>query len=143
VLDGLKKYFYPCMRKCWSRDLEMPQERSPVMVLILGIITLGIYLIYWLYQAFKQVLEDSDSSPVLWLIGMLVPLLNVVIIWKFSMTVEEYSGGETDGILIFILYLVFAPAAIYIIQRDLNTGLEKRQQAAMDDDSGEQETPEQ
>jgi len=121
----------------------MPQERSPVMVLILGIITLGIYLIYWLYQAFKQVLEDSDSSPVLWLIGMLVPLLNVVILWKFSMTVEEYSGGETDGILIFILYLVFAPAAIYIIQRDLNTGLEKRQQAAMDDDSGEQETPEQ
>lgn len=108
----------------------MPQERSPLKVLLFGFVTFGIYLIYWLYQAFKQVLEDSDSSAGLWLIGMVVPLVNVIIIWKFSMKVEEYSGGETDGILIFILYLVFAPAAIYVIQRDLNVGLEKRQGAS-------------
>jgi hypothetical protein len=45
------------------------------------------------------------------------------VIWKFTQEVEDYSGGEHDGILLFLLYLVFAPIAIYLIQQDLNAGL--------------------
>ena len=103
----------------------MAKKRSPVRVLIYSIITFGLYAVYWIYQAFKQVLEDKDSSHVLWFLGMIVPLLNIVILWKFTQEVEEYSGGEHDGILLFVLYLVFAPAALYLIQQDLNAGLER------------------
>ena len=102
----------------------MPDKRNPVTVLILSLITFGIYTIFWLYKVFDQVL-DEEQSPILWLLGMLVPVLNIVLLWKMSMKVEEFSGGEHGGVLIFILYLVFAPAAIYLIQSDLNAGIEK------------------
>jgi len=105
--------------------IKLPKERNPVLVLVFTLITFGIYGIYWLYQVFKQVL-DEDESPILWLLGMLVPILNFVILWKMCQKVEDYSGGEHDGILLFILYLVFAPAAIILIQMDLNKGLKMK-----------------
>lgn len=101
----------------------MAKERSPLRVLIYTFISFGIYGIYWLYQVFQQVLEGKDSSPVLWFLGMLVPVVNIVILWKFTQEVDNYSGGEHEGILLFVLYIVFAPAAIYLIQSDLNAGL--------------------
>ncbi len=106
--------------------VSIPKERNPVLVLVFTLITFGIYGIYWTYQVFKQVL-DEDESPLLWLLGMLVPILNFVILWKFCHKVESYSNEEHSGILLFILYLVLAPAAIIVIQMDLNKGLRDRE----------------
>lgn len=101
----------------------MAEHRSPIRVVIYTLITFGFYGIYWFYQALSQVLEGKSSSPLLWFIGSLVPLVNLVILWKFSKEVEEYSGGEKSAVLLFILYLVFAPVAQYLTQSGLNQGM--------------------
>lgn len=103
----------------------MPEKRSPVKAVVFTIITLGIYGIYWFYKTSKYLINytKKDSSPGVWLIGFLIPFVNIVIIWKYSHLLEEATKGKREGILIFVLWLVLFPAAIYVIQKDIN-GLE-------------------
>ncbi|MFB6215777.1 MAG: DUF4234 domain-containing protein [Candidatus Aenigmatarchaeota archaeon] len=98
------------------------KERSPVAAMVLSIITLGIYGIYWFYSTTREAMKEASKggSPGLWTLGLFIPIINFVIFWKEGQLVEEVAG-ETDGVLIFILWIVFPPAAIYLVQRDLNT----------------------
>lgn len=47
--------------------MRVPAQRSPVKVLILSIVTLGIYYLYWVYVTSKDVdefLGESDIPPI-------------------------------------------------------------------------------
>ncbi len=101
------------------------KERNPVLVLVLAIVTFGIYGIYWFYTTTKEMVEASgkNSSPVLWTIGLFIPIVNIIMFWKHAHLLEEVTG-EHSGIPVFLLWLVFSPAALYISQVDLNTLVE-------------------
>jgi len=96
------------------------KKRDPLFVIIASVITLGIYLIYWFYQTSKEMITmyKTDSSPILWTIGLFIPLVNIYIIWKYS----ELGGKVTkrDNILIFLVWLVFFPVAMWLTQEGLN-----------------------
>lgn len=98
------------------------RERSPVAAMVLSIITFGIYGIYWFYSTTRQAINEANknASPGLWTIGLFIPIINFVIFWKEGQLIQEVAD-QTDGVLIFILWVVFPPAAIYVVQRDLNT----------------------
>jgi len=48
-------------------------------VVLAGFITLGIYWLYWFYNTTRELgeINKSDTSPVLWTIGLFVPLVNL------------------------------------------------------------------
>ena len=100
----------------------MAKKRNPVLVIILTFITLGIYGIYWFYQTSKELIAytHKQANPLLWTIGLFIPVLNLIVIWKYAHAVEEATGGRRNGILIFLLWMVFFPAVQYVVQSELN-----------------------
>ncbi|MCJ7478626.1 MAG: DUF4234 domain-containing protein [Candidatus Nanohaloarchaeota archaeon QJJ-7] len=99
----------------------MVEQRNPILVVLFTLITLGVYGIYWFYMTSQELIEETgqDSSAVLWLIGLLIPLVNFLVIWKYTAAVENASG-EHSGPLLFVLWVVFMPAAQYLVQSDIN-----------------------
>lgn len=96
--------------------------RNPILVIVFGLITLGIYSIYWFYSTSKELIElnKSDSNALLWLIGLFIPFVNLYVFWKYSKAVEQASGGSMNAILIFVLSFIFNPIAQYLVQTELN-----------------------
>src|SRR5215471_10068311 len=54
--------------------------RSPVAVIVLSIITLGIYFLYWTYQVFRELKENTGQGvggPIGLLIGIIIGVVNL------------------------------------------------------------------
>jgi hypothetical protein len=97
------------------------RERNPVLAVILSLVTFGIYFIYWFYDTnsqFKRELEDG-SHPGLRTLGLFVPFVNFVALYKHSTSCHESTDGH-DWLLVFLAYLVFAPIAVFVVQKDIN-----------------------
>ena len=89
-------------------------------MVVFFIITFSFYGLYWMHQVNKQVAAGTDEnfSPLLRTIGLLIPLLNLYFIWKFSMSSEAVV--DQSGVLMFLLWLVFPPAAWYLTSTGIN-----------------------
>lgn len=102
----------------------MLKQRSPLFVIVFSLLTFGIYFLYWFYdtnQQFKRKLPDG-SHPGLRTLAMLVPIVNIVAMYKHAESASEVTDGH-DWLLIFLAYLVFAPIAWFVIQSDINKAL--------------------
>ena len=94
------------------------QKRSPVMVVILSVITLGIYAIWWYVTTKNEMNAKGAQIPTAWLI--IVPIANIYWDWKFCEGVETVTnkgmGAGTAFLLLFFLGIIGAA----IIQSELN-----------------------
>jgi len=88
--------------------------------ILFAIVTLGIYTIYWWHVTNKQLNEGTDANISVGLrtVGMFIPFYNFVVMWRTSHDAEAVT--DQDGVLLFLLLLVFAPAAWYLIQSGIN-----------------------
>ena len=101
----------------------MVKHRNPVLVIVFSVITLGIYGIYWLVSTTKELRRLKADAPNPWaLLLFLIPLVNIFVAlwyyWKYSAAIEEISGFS--AVLLFLLWIVFPPAAVVIAQIQLN-----------------------
>lgn len=99
------------------------KERNPWVVLLLSLITLGIYGIYWIVATTNELREKSDEAPSPWLLLLfLIPLVNFFVMiyyyWKYSSAINELTGFSKAGL--FILWLFVNPAAMVVSQYQLN-----------------------
>jgi hypothetical protein len=85
------------------------QQRSVVKVLLLSIITFGLY---WLYVTHKYHTEfaeepelDSGFSPVVRTVMLFIPLVNFYALWLFYQDVETLTGES--AVKYFALSFVF------------------------------------
>lgn len=101
-------------------DASAFQHRSLVKQVLFTIVTFGIYAIYWWHVTHKQLDRgtDADFSPTLRTVGLFVPIYNFVVMWRTSHDAEAVN--DTGGVLTFVLFLVFAPAAWYVVQSGIN-----------------------
>lgn len=88
------------------------------MVLLLSLITLGIYGIYWEVVTKKEMVSQGADIPTAWLI--IIPLVNIWWLYKYCMGVEKVSGGKMSGILLFILFLLFSIVGMAVAQDTFN-----------------------
>ena len=100
-------------------------ERSFPRILVYTVLTLGIYAFYWFYSVNKQIkLEyDEEYSPFWRTIGLLVPIYDILVLWRVSDTVTRTVIEDQNGPVIFLLWIVFFPAAIYLVQDGINDQL--------------------
>lgn len=101
----------------------MVKHRNPVLVIVFTVLTLGIYGIYWMVSTTKELRSLKTDAPNPWaLVLFLIPLVNILVAlwyyWKYSAAVEEISGF--GAVLLFLLWIVFSPAAVVIAQIKLN-----------------------
>lgn len=97
----------------------MPRRR-PLVAVSLTLLTLGLYGLYWFYSTSREMVDASGSSsrPALWLVGLFVPVVNALVLWKHSRLFGQVTGNS--ALLVFLLWLAFFPAAQYLVQRELN-----------------------
>ena len=100
----------------------MIKRRNMVVQVLLMIITLSIYSIYWFYVTSKEMIayRNLNGSAGLWTVLFLFPLLDLYSFYKQGEAVEALTEVRVNMWIVFILWLVFSPAAWFITQTELN-----------------------
>lgn len=89
----------------------------------LMIVTLGFYQFYWFYQtAFElKILANDDSArPGLWTILIFVPFGCFYSWYKYAELFEKVGAESINKWILFLFWVLFAPAVWFIVQLDLN-----------------------
>lgn len=96
----------------------MLTQRSPVGVLVLSIVTFGLYGLYW-YVVTKGELNAAGAQiPTALLI--IIPIANLYFMWMFCEGVETVTEGKMTGVMAFILLFFLGMIGAAIIQDSLN-----------------------
>lgn len=94
-------------------------NRSPITVILLSLLTLGIYAIIWIVQTKREMVKLGAEIPTSWL--LIVPIANLIYIYKYCMGVEFVTKGEKQGMMLFIIWMLgLAPVSMYIAQEGFN-----------------------
>ena len=94
------------------------KKRNPVWVVILSIITCGIYLIYWFVQTKEEMKSLGADIPSAWLI--IVPIGNFYLFYKYCDGFSKYVKKDNLGIVWFLVSILIPPFLPVILQVELN-----------------------
>ncbi len=93
------------------------KKRNPVGIILLMIITLGIYLIVWYVKTEEEMNSLGAKIVTPWL--LIIPLVNLYWVWSWctgiSFVTKKYSpvGG-------FLLAMFLGPIAFAMFQNEFN-----------------------
>ncbi len=94
------------------------KHRSPLAVFFLPFVTFGIYSLYWMVKTKVEMNARGATIPTAWLI--IVPLVNIWWLWKYSEGVDHVTGGKMSGVLAFILLFLLGNIGGAIVQDSFN-----------------------
>ena len=94
------------------------KKRNPAMVIILSIITCGIYLIYWSVQTKEEIKSLGANIPTMWL--LIVPIGNLYLLYKYCEGFSDYVKKDKLGVIWFLTAVTIFPVLPIIIQVELN-----------------------
>ncbi len=94
------------------------KHRSPLAVFVLSFITLGIYGIVWHVKTKNEMNAMGATIPTAWL--LIVPFANWYWLWKYCEGVEHVTGGQTSGVLAFVILFLLGIIGMAIIQSEFN-----------------------
>lgn len=94
------------------------KNRSPVIVLLLSIVTLGIYALVWHVQTKNEMNEQYNAGiPTAWI--LLVPFVGGLYwMWKWSEGAEKATGQS--GIVVFLLMMMIPIVGIPVMVSKFN-----------------------
>ena len=93
-------------------------KRSVVGVILLSIVTLGIYSIVWFVKTKGEMVKSGADIPTAWLI--IVPIASIYWMWKWAGGVEHVTRGKQSQVIAFILVFVLGLIGMAIVQSALN-----------------------
>lgn len=97
----------------------MVEKRNILTIYVLGLITFGIYFIWWFYKT-KNEINNEFGGDIPSAILMIVPIVNIYFLYKyaenFSLKIKKDDNTVIWAVL-FILIGIIAPA---IVQSELN-----------------------
>jgi hypothetical protein len=87
-------------------------NRHPALVIVLTLITCGIYHIYWLVTTKIEMNRAGADIPTAWL--LIIPFVNIYWLWRWSQGVEKVTKGALTAVpaLLLCWFLSFIGAAI-------------------------------
>lgn len=100
------------------------KNRSVPMVIILGIITIGIYYLIWLHQTRAELLEKKAVEKIMspWLV--FIPFVGGLILlysyWQHGEGIAKVTNGKYSQPIAFILLWLLGPIGAGIIQAAYN-----------------------
>ena len=93
--------------------------RRPVAaVVILTLITFGIYGIVWFVKTKDEMNARGADIPSAWL--LIVPIANIYWMWQWSGGVEKVTNGKQTQTVAFILVFVLSLIGMAIVQATFN-----------------------
>lgn len=94
------------------------RNRNPIAVLLLPLVTFGIYALYWEVSTKNEMNKLGADIPTAWL--LIVPFVNWWWLWKYSQGVEKVTAGKLNGLLTFLLFIVIGSIGAAIVQSSFN-----------------------
>jgi predicted nucleic acid-binding Zn ribbon protein len=83
------------------------------------IITLGIYMIYWLIKTKIEINENYNANiPTCWL--LIIPIGNIYWLFRFTEVFEKQVRKKDDVAVYFLLFLIVGIIMPYVVQSELN-----------------------
>jgi len=99
------------------------KHRNMLIQILLCILTFGVYPLYWYYQTAKELNylnNDRRVHPLLLLILLFIPILNIYSSYKYSELYSQVSSHQLSKWIILLIFFIFSPLAWFLVQRDLN-----------------------
>ena len=93
-------------------------KRSVIAVILLSIVTFGIYALVWMVKTKNEMNKLGADIPTAWL--LIVPIVSIYWTWKFAGGVEHVTRGKQSQVISFILMFVLGLIGMAIIQAELN-----------------------
>ncbi|MFC3959637.1 DUF4234 domain-containing protein [Halovivax cerinus] len=96
------------------------RTRSLGKQVLFSVLTLGFYWIYWYHVTHTQLNDGTDANfaPLMRTVGLFIPIYNLIVMWRTSHDCEAVT--DQDGVLLFVLTLVFPPAFWFLVQSGIN-----------------------
>ncbi|MBL8620307.1 MAG: DUF4234 domain-containing protein [Myxococcales bacterium] len=94
------------------------QQRSVVKLIILSIITFGIYAIVWMVSTKREMNQRGAAIPTAWL--ALVPVVGIWWTWRYCAGVEQVTGGKTSQVMAFVVLALLGVIGMAIVQDAFN-----------------------
>jgi len=94
------------------------KKRSIAAVVILSVVTLGVYCIVWSILTKREMVALGAEIPTAWLI--IVPVANIWWTWKYSVGVEKVTNGDNKSAVVFLLLFLLGIIGIAIVQSFFN-----------------------
>lgn len=94
------------------------KKRKPMLILLLSILTFGIYYILWIIKTRKEINSCGANIPTPWL--LIIPGVSLYFEYKYAEGFSRYVSKDMDTQFWFLLILTLWPAAIILIQKELN-----------------------
>lgn len=99
-------------------------KRSVVSVLLLTIVTFGIYGLFWYVMTKDEMNQEGAGIPTAFL--LIVPFANIYWVWKWSCGVEQVTGGAMSRVGAFLLMVLLGLIGMLVIQSELNRAIDNR-----------------
>jgi len=94
------------------------KNRSIGAMVILTIVTFGIYLLVWLVKTKGEMVNQGAEIPTAWL--LIVPIASIYWLWKWCQGVEKITNGKLSAPVALILMWLLAIIGPFIIQDAFN-----------------------
>lgn len=96
----------------------MVDKRNPWLWLVLSFVTFGIGAIYWMVKTKTEINSLGAKIPTAWF--LIIPLVNFYWMYKYAEGFATYVKKGESAILWFILFALFGPIALLLVQMELN-----------------------
>ncbi|AIG98603.1 hypothetical protein AFULGI_00018480 [Archaeoglobus fulgidus DSM 8774] len=96
----------------------MVTKRSLLKLYLLGIVTLGIYFIYWLVMVKRGLNSLGANIPTCWL--LIIPIANIYWLYKFAEGFVKVLKPGESAVLYFLLFWLVSIIMPAIVQSELN-----------------------
>ena len=110
------------------------KKRNPVLVLVLSIVTFGIYGIYWFVKTKEEINSLGAQIPTAWLI--IIPIANLYWYYKYAEGFAKYVKRDNNTIMYFLLIFFVGIVAMVVFQTELNKLADVHEQQAYQPQQG-------
>ncbi|MFW5739396.1 MAG: DUF4234 domain-containing protein [Myxococcota bacterium] len=93
-------------------------HESPVKIILLTMVTCGLYAIYYFYKSAEELNARGAEIPAFW--WMFIPLLGLLWSWKWAQGVEKVTGGQQSAVMTLVFLMFLGPIGQYLVQSKLN-----------------------
>ena len=101
-----------------STNSRKIKHRNVFLVYLFGLLTFGLYFLYWIISTKNDINSLGGDIPTGWL--LIVPIANIYWIYKYCENFSEKVKKDNNPILWFILYLLVGVIMPAIVQTELN-----------------------
>ncbi len=99
------------------------RNRSVVAVVLLSLVTFGLYDLYWFVSTKRELNERGAEIPTSWL--LIVPFVNIYWAYKYFEGAEQVNKGRVSGILMFLLDILVIPVVPMAVCQDAYNNLQE------------------